>query len=162
VVQSTTEVLSADEVETVLQAWLDDEGFSLWKLSDKQARFALKMARDEYPPLVVVQPKGRVDSVQVSGEVRFAYDAQKRIAALPEKERNFLLFDLRMVLLATECRFQFTPSPKAWSSIRLSKTVFYDGLTKDRFFEVVDVVSRALSSVILTFEWKFGITPYVS
>jgi hypothetical protein len=160
--QTTAPELQADEVEQVLEAWLNEEGFSLWKVTDKKLRFSVKMARDEYPPLLVVQSKGRVDSVQVTGEVRFSYEDQKRISGLPEKERNFLLFDLRMVLLATECRFQFMPSPKAWSSIRLSKTIFYDGLTKDRFFEVVDVVSRALSSVILTFEWKFGITPYVS
>ncbi len=149
-------------MEKIIEEWLDDEGFSCWKLSDKKSCFSFKIAKDEYPPLMVLQPKGRYDSVLVTGNVRFSSEDQKKLSALPEQEKNFLLFDLRMVLLSTECRSQFTPSLKSWDSIRLSKTVFYDGLTKDRFFEIVDVVSRAISSVILTFEWKFSITPCVS
>ncbi len=154
-------MMQTGEVGKRIEEWLDDEGFSVWKLADENSRFSFKMTRDECPPLLVLQPQSKSDSLIVTSDVRLTDEGQEKLLALP-KEREFMLFDLKMVLLSTECRCQFMPSSKSWKSIRVSKPVFYDGLTKDRFFETVDVVSRAVSLVILTFQWKFGVTPYVS
>jgi hypothetical protein len=154
--------MQASEVGKTIEEWLDDEGFSVWKLADKKTSFSFKMTRDESPPLLVLQPQSKSDSLLVTTDVRLTDEDQEKLSSMPEKEKEFMLFDLKMVLLSTECRCQFTPSSKSWNLIRVSKPVFYDGLTKDRFFETVDTVTRAASLVILTFQWKFGVTPYVS
>lgn len=160
--QQASKMMGTGEVGERLEEWLEAEGFTVWKFADEDSRFSLKVTRDEYPPLLVLQPQSKADSILVTGDVRLTDKGQEKLVALPEKEREFMLFDLRMVLLSTECRCQFVPSSKSWKIVRVSKPVFYDGLTKDRFFETVDTVARAVSLVILTFQWKFGVTPYVS
>jgi hypothetical protein len=160
--QSASKMVQIGEVGERLEEWLEAEGFNVWKFADDDSRFSFKVTRDECPPLLVLQPQSKVDSLLVRCDVRLADKGQEKLLALPEKEREFMLFDLRMVLLSTECRCQFVPSSRSWKAIRVSKPVFYDGLTKDRFFETVDTVARAVSLVTLTFQWKFGVTPYVS
>jgi hypothetical protein len=159
---SATEIMQTEQVGKMVEEWLVDEGFNIWKSTDKDSRFSFKAARDDCSPLLVLQPRNKADSLSVVCEIRFTDEGQKKLAALPDREREFMLFDLRMVLLSTECRCQFTPSIQSWKAIRISKAVFYDGLTKHRFFETVDTVARAVSMVILTFQWKFSVTPYVS
>jgi len=155
-------MMRVEDVEGTVEEWLKAEGFSVWKLADDDSLFSFKATRDECSPLLVLQPQSKGDSLLVTCDVRLADQGQKKLSTLPEKEREFMLYDLRMVLLSTECRCHFVPSAKAWNAIRISKPVFYDGLTKDRFFETMDTVARAVSAVILTFQWKFGVTPYVS
>jgi hypothetical protein len=159
---NATELAQVEEIGKRVEEWLVDEGFSIWKSADKNCRFSFKVTRDDCLPLFVLQPRNKVDSLLVVCDTRLTDEGQKRLSTLPEKERGFMLFDLRTVLLSTACRWQFIPSLESWKTIRVSKAVFYDGLTKDRFFETVDTVARAVSLVILSFQWKFGITPYVS
>jgi hypothetical protein len=160
--QNASKMMQTSEVGKRIEAWLDDEGFSVWKFAGESSRFSFKTTRDECPPLLVLQPQSKADSLLVMSDVRFTDEGQEKLLALPKKEREFMLFDLKMVLLSTECRCQFIPSSESWTAIRISKPVFYDGLSKDRFFETMDTVARAVSLVILTFQWKFGVTPYVS
>jgi hypothetical protein len=142
--------------------WLFDEGFSVWEFADEESHFSYKANRDEYLPLSIFQPHDKTDSILVAGDVRLSEESQRKLSAVSEEERKFMLYEFKMVLLSTECRWQLIPSSECWKAIRISKAVFYDGLSKDRFFEALDVVTRAMSSVILAFQWKFGVTPYVS
>lgn len=150
------------EFQERIAEWLGDEGFNLWKFPDEDAHFSYKVSRGDSHPLVVRQLKNQTDSIQIAGDVRVNAANQNKLQTIPDNEKRFLLFDFRMVLLSTGCRWQFLPSPESWETLHISKTVFYDGLTKDRFFEVLEVVTRAMSLVILTLEWKFNVTPYVS
>lgn len=145
-----------------IETWLTDEEFSVWKFGDVDSRFSYKVSRNDCLPLSILQPQSKTDSVLIVSDIRLTDEDQKKLMKIPEKERKFMLFDFRMALLSTGCRWQFIPSTDSWKSIRVSKSVFYDGLSKDRFFEIVDVVMRAVSLVILTFQLKFDVTPYVS
>lgn len=150
-----------EAVRQQIEQWLGDEGFKIWKFPAKDAHFSYKVARGEGSPLLIWQPRDKADSIQVSSDVRLAVDDQVKLEAVHEREQ-FLLFDLKMVLLSTACNWQFIPSFENWRTLRLSKAVFYDGLSKDRFFETVDLVARAVSTVMVTFQWKFDITPVAS
>ncbi len=145
-----------------IEKWLGDEGFNTWKSAEDNSHFSYKATRDDCQPLLVFQPQSKTDSFQVAGDMKLTRESQNKLREIPEKQRRFMLFDFKMALLSTECHWQFTPSPESWKTVRVSKTVFYDGLSKDRFFETVDAVTRAMSVVILTFQWKFNVTPYVS
>ena len=157
--QSTSKI---GEFKGRIEEWLRDEGFNLWKFTDKDSHFSYKVSRDDSHPLVVLQLRKKTDSIQVVGDIRLNEKNQEKILTISEKEKRFMLFDFRMALLSTGCRWQFIPSSESWETLQISKTVFYDGLTKDRFFETIEVVTRAVSLAILTLEWKFNVTPYVS
>ncbi len=156
--------IELDGIEAVrerIERWLEDEGFKVWKFPDRDACFSYKVARKDSLPLLIWQPRDKVDSIQVSSDIRLASDDQAKLEVIRDRER-FLLFDFRMVLLSTQCNWQFNPSLENWRTLRVSRTIFYDGLSKDRFFETVDMVERAVSTVMVTFRWKFDITPVVS
>ncbi len=151
-----------DEVGDKIEKWLDEEGFSVWKFADRGSLFSYKATREDYHPLLIFQPQNKTDSILVISDIKLAIEDQKQFLAIPEEERKFMLFDFKMALLATECHWQFIPSSESWKTIRISRIIFYDGLSKNRFFENVDAVARAASLVLLTFQLKFGITPYIS
>lgn len=148
-------------IQKRIEKWLHDEGFAVWEFDDDGSRFSYKANRDDSLPLSIFQPEDKNDSILVVGDIRLSEESQRKLSATPE-ERRFMLYEFRMVLLSTECRWQFIPSSESWKAIRISKAIFYDGLSKDRFFETLDIVTRAVSSVMLAFQWKFGVTPYVS
>ncbi len=156
------EIEEIKHVQKRIEKWLLDEGFSVWEFADDDSHFSYKANRDDLLPLSIFQPQNKNDSIIVVGDIRLSEESQKKLSAVSEEERKFMLYEFKMVLLSTECRWQLSPSPESWKAIRVSKSVFYDGLSKDRFFETVNVVTRAISSVILAFQWKFGVTPYVS
>ena len=122
--QSTSKLRSVDEVEDRLEEWLGDEGFKLWKVLDKDSEFSYKVSRDDGHPLVVHQPGTKTDSIQVVGEIRLDKKNQEKLLAIPKKEKGFLLFDLRMGLLSTGCRWEFLPSLESWKTLRISKAIF--------------------------------------
>jgi hypothetical protein len=156
-----SEVTDVKALRQRIERWLGDEGFQIWPFPDKEAYFAYKVARDGGSPLLIWQPRDKTDSIQVSSNVRLAEDDHAKLQTVHEQKR-FLLFDFKMVLLSTGCNWQFIPSPESWRSLRVSKTIFYDGLSKDRFFETIDAITRAVSTIMVTFQWKFDITPVVS
>lgn len=153
---------STGEFKERIEEWLGDEGFNIWKIPDEGVHFSYKMSQDDSHPLVVRQLKNKTDSIQIVGDVRLNASNQDKLRSIPENEKRFMLFDIRMVLLSTGCLGQFKQSAESWETHQILKTVFYDGLTKDQFFETLEVVTHAVSSVILTLEWKFNVTPYVS
>jgi hypothetical protein len=124
--QSASKTVQTNEVGKKIETWLGDEGFSVWRFAGERARFSFKTTRDECPPLLVLQPQSKADSLLVTCDVRFTDEGREKLLALPEKEREFMLFDLKMVLLSTECRCQFMPSSESWKAIRISKPVLYD------------------------------------
>lgn len=149
-------------VKKKIEKWLLDEGFTVWEFADEDSHFAYKANRDDCLPLSIFQPQNKNDSILVVGDIRLSEESQEKLLAVPEEERKFMLYEFRMVLLSTECRWRFVPPSESWKSIQISKAIFYDGLSKDRFFETVDIVTRAISSTLLAFQWKFGVVPYVS
>lgn len=155
-------MLEAGEAEERMEKWLFDEGFNLWKFPDKDSNFSYKIRRDNCDPLVVLQPQKKTDSVQVACDIRLKEEERKKLHGISKAEKRFMFFDFRMLLLSTGCRWQFTPSSESWNTLRIWKSVFYDGLSKDKFFETIEMVTRAVSSITLTLEWKFNIKPYVS
>jgi hypothetical protein len=155
------ELTGIETVRKTIEKWLEDEDFTIWKFPDENAHFSYKTARDDCLPLLIYQPRHRTDSIQVSSDVRLSKEDHKKLHTIRDRER-FLLFDFKMVLLSTACNWQFIPSVDNWRTLRVSKAVFYDGLSKDKFFETVEAVARAVSTVMVTFQWKFDITPVVS
>ena len=125
-----------------IENWLTDEEFSIWKFGDMDSRFSYKVSRNDCLPLSILQPQSKNDSIMIVSDIRLTDEDQKKLMKIPEKERKFMLFDFRMLMLSTGCQWQFLPSQESWKTIRVSKALFYDGLSKHKFFETVDVVHR--------------------
>ncbi len=160
--QSTSRLRSVNEVENLVEEWLDDEGFKLWKVPDEDSEFSYKVSRGDIHPLVVHQPGTKTDSIRVVGEIKLDKKNHEKLLTIPEKEKGFMLFDLRMGLLSKDCRWEFLPSLESWKTLRIFKTAFSDGFSKDRFFEILEAVDRAVTLVCLSLEWKFDIKSYTS
>jgi hypothetical protein len=151
-----------EEVGKRIEKWLVDEEFRVSSVADENARFFYKVTKDGGVTLSVLQRQNKTDSILIVGDVSLTDEDQKKLATIPEKDRRSMLLDIRMDLLSTKCRWQFIPPTQSWKTIRVSKSIFYDGLSKDRFFETMDIVMRAVLLIVFTFQRKFDITPYTS
>jgi len=140
-----------EEVGKRIEKWLVDEEFSVSSVADENAHFFYKVTKDGGVTLSVLQRQNKTDSILIVSDVSLTDEDQKKLAPMPEKDRRSMLLDIRMDLLSTE-----------WKTIRVSKSIFYDGLSKDRFFETMDIVMRAVLLIVFTFQRKFDITPYTS
>ena len=73
----TSSILEAGEIKGRIEEWLLDEGFNLWKFSDKDSNFSYKVSQDECYPLLILQPKRKIDSIRVACDIRLKEEEGK-------------------------------------------------------------------------------------
>jgi hypothetical protein len=138
--------------ETILK-WLSDEGLYRDRVQDENLYFHLAA---EFPArsgryVNVIQPKNHVDMVVVFSRIKLAEVHSSALKALPEIGRERLLWEMRYALLFRESNFEFEPRSGDLESIRFSREIYYDGLSKNALMEALRENFKCELYVV----WKF-------
>ena len=78
---------------------------------------------------------------------------------MQNKERQTFLWNLRKELLSANCGFQFSPNLESFTTIQINKPIYYDGLSKNKFFETVQSIIYNLLLIIWSLQHELGISP---
>jgi hypothetical protein len=119
---------SKEEVAKTVKQWLIDEGVSVEDHEDPDSDYNFKTIFGSKIIHIAFHKSSR-DSLIVLGRVRFETDEQKMLRYT--KTKRELLFDAE--------------------TLQLQKTIFFDGLSKDRFFGAVHQISNCLQLLMLQF-----------
>ena len=97
----------------------------------------------------ILFPIDRLDSLRVSEIIIFDLRSQKSYASLAAKtngifEQNTFYFDLMLALLQINVYFLIKKSMRELQSLEISKVVFFDGLTKDTLFNIINAVHNSI------------------
>ncbi len=97
----------------------------------------------------ILFPIDRLDSLRISEIIIFDLRTQKSYASLAAKtngifEQNRFYFDLELALLQINVYFLIKKSMRELQSLEISKLVFFDGLTKDTLFNIINAVHNSI------------------
>jgi hypothetical protein len=153
--------MSSVEIEETCNkiiAWLSQEETFKERVQDESLSFHLAV---EFPArsgrhVNIIQPKGREDVVIVFSRIRLADMHKKALQAMPPKIRERLLWDMRYVLLFQESSFEMEPPGGNLESIRFSREIYYDGLTKNKLMEALRENLKCELFVVWKFQEVFG------
>ncbi len=147
-----------DETCGKITAWLTQEGLFKERVQDEKLSFHLAC---EYPAhsgrhVNVIQPKGREDVVIVFSRIRLADSHKKALQGLHPKARERFMWDMRYALLFRESSFEMEPPGEDLESIRFTREIFYDGLTKNKLMEALRENLKCELFVVWKFQEAFG------
>jgi hypothetical protein len=101
------------------------------KVSENQA-FNVLFPKDPLDKVIIIQV------ASMDGEYKKAY------RALPALDQNRFYFDLKISLLQLGVIFSLEKGVRTLESVQVNKVIYFDGLTKDRFFDAVFTVTHAI------------------
>jgi hypothetical protein len=87
--------------------------------------------------------------LRISQITIFDLQSQKSYASLAAKTNGILeqkrfYFDLELALLQMNVHFIIKKNMEELQSLEISKVIFFDGLTKDTFFNTIDTVRNSI------------------
>lgn len=156
--------MSSDAIEEIcnkITVWLSQEGLFKERVQDEKlyvhlaAEFPARSGRH----VNIIQPKGREDVVIVFSRIRLADTHKKALRALHPKTRERLLWEMRYTLLFQESSFEMEPPGGDLESIRFTREIFYDGLTKNKLMEALRENLKCELFVVWKFQEVFGEGP---
>jgi hypothetical protein len=106
---------------------------------------AVKVSKDKgFNVIFRAKPLDRVDIMEMLSMNEKYKKAYKALSAL---RQNSFYFDLKVSLLQMNVMFSMQKGIRELESIQVSKPIYFDGLTKDRFFDTIFTVGHAVEIV---------------
>ena len=150
--------LKADDVRERILAWLGEENMFKEELESEGLYFQIAA---EYPArsgrhLSIIQPQGHEDMIVLFSRIMLAEVHQKAIQALLPQQKERLIWQIRYDLLFQQSSFEIEPAGADMRSIRFTREIYYDGLTKDRLMEAIRENFKCELYVVWKFQELFG------
>jgi hypothetical protein len=146
------------DVQEKVKTWLVQEG--LFKAEDQPENLHFQIAA-EFPAksgrhLSIIQPKSHEDMIVVFSRIRLADSHQRALLAMPPKEKERLLWQMRYDLLFQDSSFEIEPGGGDLQSIRFTREIYYDGLTKNELMQAIRINFKCELYVVWKFQEIFG------
>lgn len=135
--------MQSREAKEKIRNWLLEFGFSIKEISASNTSFNFEGTNGEGRKLNVLQESSKKDEIQLG--TRIVVEQWPRIDAMDIDRRNALLWNLRLALINLGVGFMNIDLPL--EEIQLHTSIFYDGLTKDRFMFRLFLLRRAIALV---------------
>jgi hypothetical protein len=148
----------AIDTQEKIKIWLVQEGLFKDKVPQENLYFQLAA---EFPAqsgrhFSIIQPKDHEDMIVVFSRIRLADSHQKALSAMPPKERERLIWQMRYDLLFQDSSFEIEPAGSDLLSIRFTQEIYYDGLTKNKLMEAIRENFKCELYVVWKFQEIFG------
>jgi hypothetical protein len=126
--------------------WLKDEGYTFVPYEDPSTDFCLHIKELDNPPIFVGMEKDSKDSVMVYTRIDLSELDKKAYSTLHTNVKKEFPFALASSLSNLVLPYQIHPNTEQTEYLEMKKNIFFDGLTKDRFFDTMD---RVLAGIYL-------------
>ncbi len=141
-----------------IKRWLTEEGLFKEEVPGENLYYQIAA---EFPAssgrhLSIIQPRDHEDMIVVFSRIMLAEIHQKAFSALPPREKEQLLWRMRYDLLFQDSSFEIEPVGADMRSIRFTREIYYDGLTKNKLMEAVRENFKCELYVVWKFQEIFG------
>ena len=154
----------AEQLDTIKKVinWLREEGLEPQEIThlrkdaryygvviSNEAEIAGQIAKHRRKAFHILFPVERPDSLTISEIIIFDLRAQKAYSSLGAKTNGFLEqskfhSDLMVALLQLNVDFLIKKNVRELQSLEIFKVLFFDGLTKDVFFNTINRVHNSI------------------
>lgn len=146
-----------ERIRETVREFLEEDQWKLGEVSGPDLAWGHLATDRQNRRIVVAQRKERADEILIQARVTVHENTRSRLQALIPEDRRGFLWDLRMALLQMHVDFNgVTDDP---TEIRVMTRIFFDGMSKDVFFERLSNVRRALLTVLWMLNRKFEDQP---
>jgi hypothetical protein len=151
-------LMVVEETREKIKTWLAAEGLLKEEVQIENLYFQIAA---EFPAqsgrhLSIIQPKSHEDMIVVFSRIRLADSHQKALSAMPPKERERLIWQMRYDLLFQDSGFEIEPGGGDLQSIRFTREIYYDGLTKNELMRAIRENFKCELYVVWKFQEVFG------
>jgi hypothetical protein len=96
-------------------------------------------------------PEEKKDSIRFKASAYLSPDDQRAFSRLDKGKKDSFLKAVRYSLLSTDLDHNLVPDGDILQHISVTKVIYFDGLTKDRFFDTILLLKRALGLLDLAY-----------
>ena len=127
-----------------IKKWIKEEAYEFDERPDIETKLTIDIKEDKYTIISIAFHKDSLDSIIIAANMEFNEKEQNMLKSL--KNRNEIVWDIRkfLIQLHLDPCFPITDNIK---ELYFQKTLFFDNLTKDRFFEVLTDISNSISYI---------------
>ncbi len=152
---TSTEV---EEIRNKISSWLTAEELLKEQIQDENLyfHFAAEFPAHSGRHCSIIQPLNRQDMIVVFSRIRLADTHRAALAALPAKEKEHFLWQMRYDLLFCQSSFEMEQADGELQSMRFSREIYYDGLTKNKLMEAIRENFKCELYVVWKFQEVFG------
>ena len=136
-----------------IRQWLKEEDFEFNERPDKETKLTIDIIEDKYTIISIAFHKDSLDSIIIAAHIHFNENEQNMLKSL--KTKTEIVRDIRKFIIQMHLDPRFPIFADSIKNIFFQKTIYFDGLTKDRFFEVLTDISNTISFIRGTF-FKLG------
>jgi len=136
-----------------IRQWLKEEDFEFIERPDVETKLTIDIIEDKYTIISIAFHKDSLDSIIIAANIDFNENEQNMLKSL--KTKTEIVMDIRKFIIQMHLDPSFPIFADSIKNIFFQKTIYFDGLTKDRFFEVLTDISNAISFIRCTF-FKLG------
>ena len=140
-----------DEIVGRIIEWLNVEALSYTLKENGSDRFRATIELSKNLNLDIQLTSQRPDRVTLFTHAYLGPDDQRAYSRLDQEMKESFLRTVRWSLLNIDVDHQITPNADTLQSIFITKTIYFDGLTKNRFFDCVLLLKRAFGLLDLAY-----------
>jgi hypothetical protein len=143
---------SKQEAVDVVKKWLQEEEYDITSISNETTDYNFRIAKMNMVMNVAFHKRSE-DSLIIAGNLTFGPEEQAMLRYTITKRE--VVFDIEM--LCTQLNLEFSMNPVkhkgeySLEDISLSKTLYFDGLTKQSFFDSLNAMFNCLRLIISKF-----------
>jgi hypothetical protein len=134
-----------------IKRWINEEELNSNTSDDPYADFHTDIRFGSSKVNLIIS-KNKVDSIIVCTKSVFSVLDQKAFSGLSKDNKRSFMLGLKFSLSRLNIQYAIAPDENKVESIYMQKVVYFDGLSKDRLFEVIMSIVSAISIVNLTYE----------
>ena len=138
-----------DTIIEKIMIWLEEEKFSVERHDKETYSFSgvVKVGEEEFVNILL--PEGKCDHIIIYADT---INFSGLFVALPEEVTKKFLYDLRIALIHTHLlhKVHFDEENNL-TGIQVRKLIYFDGLTKDRFFDIIYTILGAIELVCVKY-----------
>jgi len=144
---------SKQEVIDTVKRWLKEEEYEVSLVPDESTDYSFMIVKG-YMVLNVGFHKRSTDSLIVGGKIRFSPEEQSIIKYITTNLE--LLYDIDIICAQLNLELVTTPVKEngeySLEDIRLFKTLYFDGLTKQSFFDSLIGILNCFRLIVAKFD----------
>jgi hypothetical protein len=148
------EALRMNNREVVVQRiieWLKVEALSYTLKENNSDKFRATIELNQSLDLDIQLMSQRPDRVMLLTQAYLAPNDQRAYSRLDQEKKEAFLRAVRWALLNIDVDHQINPNADTLQSISISKVIYFDGFTRDKFFNSVLLLKRAFDLLDLVY-----------
>jgi hypothetical protein len=131
--------------------WLNAEGVAYILKEDDSEKFRATIELSQSLNLEIQLTSERSERITLLTRAYLTPDDQRAFYRLDPERRESFLRAVRWALLNIDVDHQINPNADILQSISIIKTIYFDGLTRDKFFNSISLLKRAFGLLDLAY-----------